>query len=169
MSDQKYTKNVPQIQLPLPIAGIMPLVKSFVVELIPSATEAIRTAVQETLSESVADIKDQKEDIRILQDEIKEQKVENRELKNKLSELENKISRIFNQKACSDEVIQSKAKKPDKKEKDRIKKMVKKIRRQGLTYKQIAQKLNQDRVPTFSGQVGPSAWKEGTVGRILKS
>ncbi|MCP4023979.1 MAG: hypothetical protein GY729_19205 [Desulfobacteraceae bacterium] len=169
MTDQKYTKNVPQIQLPLPIAGIMPLVKSFVVELIPSATDAIRTAVQETLSESVADIKEQKEDIRILQDEIKEQKVENQALKNILSELENKINQLFSQEALSEQVIQSKGKKPDKKEKDKIKKKVKKIRKQGLTYKEIAHKLNQDNVPTLSGQVGPSAWKEGAIGRILKS
>ncbi len=131
MTDQKYTKNVPQIQLPLPIAGIMPLVKSFVVELIPSATDAIRTAVQETLSESVADIKEQKEDIRILQDEIKEQKVENQALKNILSELENKINQLFSQEALSEQVIQSKGKKPDKKEKDKIKKRLKKSASRG--------------------------------------
>ena len=166
MTDQKYAKNVPQVQLPLPIAGIMPLIKSFVVELIPSATDAIKTAVQETLSESVADIKEQKEDIRILQDEIKEQKAENQALKNTLSELENKISQLFSQEAPSE---QSKDKKPDKKEKDKIKKKVKKIRKQGLTYKEIAHKLNQDNIPTLSGQIGHSAWKEGAVGRILKS
>lgn len=170
--DVGYPKEITQIQLPLPIAGIMPMVKDFVADLIPSATNVIRNVVQDTLAESVADFKEQKEDIRILQDEIKEQKAENQALKNKLSELENKISQLFSQEkteTSTKTIMQSKGKRPDKKAKEEIIKRVRKIRGQGLTYKKIAQRLNQDGIPTLSGQVGPSAWKEGTVGRILNS